>query len=186
MMTRYKSGRRTGVLERTTAPASEPVTLAEVKSFLRVTLNTEDSVITRLIASAREAAELYLKRSLITQQWTLWCDEFVPTIVYLPMSPVQSIASVTIIAKDLTETIISSNGYRLNAGKRHICFDTPVLGHAVEIVYLAGYGDSVSDVPEAITQGIMHHVANMFENRADSGIPRTALSLYTPYRIIEV
>ncbi len=47
-------------LVQASAPASEPVTLAEAKLYLRVDAATEDTLIGELITAARVAAEQYL------------------------------------------------------------------------------------------------------------------------------
>lgn len=62
--------------KRVTPPAIEPVTLDEAKAHLRVDINAEDSLITRLISDAREWVERFLRRSLITQTWALYLDAF--------------------------------------------------------------------------------------------------------------
>lgn len=62
----------------TTPPSEEPVTLSEVKDHLRI-LDTEtnhDTRLTTLIVEAREAAESYMDRSLITRNWTASLDRF--------------------------------------------------------------------------------------------------------------
>ena len=58
------------------APATEPVSLAEVKSYLRIDGTADDAVLTILIASARRSAEEYTKRAFITQTWQLTLDRF--------------------------------------------------------------------------------------------------------------
>jgi len=63
-------------LVRTTAPAAEPVTLAEAKMHLRVIDSSEDSLISMLIASARQHAETITRRALVTQSWKLTLDQF--------------------------------------------------------------------------------------------------------------
>ena len=52
-----------------TGPATEPLTLAEAKSWLRVDGTTEDGLIQSLITSARLAVEAATNRLLIAQQW---------------------------------------------------------------------------------------------------------------------
>ena len=65
------SNNRERRLERITAPASEPVTLAEAKLYLRVDGTSEDSLISDLIVAARLSEETWLKLSLITHSWKL-------------------------------------------------------------------------------------------------------------------
>lgn len=52
-----------------TPPANLPVTLAEVKSYLRVDEGAEDALITALIESATEQVEKYIDKKLINQTW---------------------------------------------------------------------------------------------------------------------
>ena len=59
-----------------TPPASEPVTLAEAKSYLRITDTDDDPFINALITAVRQRFESWTDRSLITQTWTLWLDGF--------------------------------------------------------------------------------------------------------------
>lgn len=59
-------------------PLSEPVTLAEAKTHLRVDTDyiTDDSLIRGLITAARQHAEQICRRSLIDQTWKLAIDQF--------------------------------------------------------------------------------------------------------------
>jgi Phage gp6-like head-tail connector protein len=61
-----------------TPPGTEPVTLAEAKLHLRLesSFTDDDTKVSQLIVMARKAAEDYTRRSLITQQWKLVCDQF--------------------------------------------------------------------------------------------------------------
>lgn len=57
-----------------TAPAEEPVSLAEAKDHLRVIHNDDDDLITGLIATARGAAEARTGLAFVTQQWRQTLD----------------------------------------------------------------------------------------------------------------
>jgi uncharacterized phiE125 gp8 family phage protein len=174
-----------GALERAILPASEPLTLAETKLFLRLDAADVDALVTRLIAAARQAAEEYLRRSLITQSWSLAFDDSAPMLVDLPMGPVQSITSVVSTAQDGTPTNVAANQYLLGAGKRQLFFASPVIGNIVSITYVAGFGAAAS-VPEIIKQGMLHHIAAMFEGRAVTVLPETSRALYAAWRVERV
>ena len=168
-------------LERIVLPATEPLTLVEAKLYLRVDGASEDSLITQLITSAREIAEAYLRRSLITQQWKLTYEEYFPQRVYLSMGPVTGIVRVSKKTKAGVVTDISTTAYYLGIPDQLVLTEL-VAEHLVEVVYGAGYG-SASDVPQAIRQGILAHIAAMFDSRSEAAyLPETSKALYQPYR----
>lgn len=59
-----------------TPPGSEPLTLGEAKSYLRIVDTDDDLFINALITAVRQRFEFWTARSLITQTWTLWLDGF--------------------------------------------------------------------------------------------------------------
>ncbi|CAB4121503.1 Phage conserved hypothetical protein [uncultured Caudovirales phage] len=59
-----------------TAPSSEPITLSDAKTHLRVDITEDDALISALIVSAREQAEQICRRALISQQWLVTLDRF--------------------------------------------------------------------------------------------------------------
>lgn len=175
------------VLELQTAPATEPLTLSETKTYLKVDGSDDDTLITNLIATVRHAAQKYLKVSLINQSWKLSYDSYSPTVVKLPMAPVQSITSVNAIARDQSSTLISSNAYYLSAGNQKLIFDTNIVSHIVQIVYLAGYGAAASNVPNPIRQGMLSHIAAIYDGRAGANvIPAQSKNLYAPYKLLSL
>lgn len=171
-------------LERITPPASEPVTLAEAKLYLRVDSNSEDSLISDLIVAARMSAESWLKSSLISQSWKLVYNDYLDSEVELPMSPVTSISSVTVVNRDTSTMTISANDYYLNAAKTKLLFDNYVSGFSIEITYNTGYG-TASQIPTPIKYGILAHIAAMYDERGLPGqtnIPPQVSALYAPFR----
>ncbi len=59
-----------------TPPATEPLTLAETKSYLKVTDIGDDILISQMISAVRKCCEDWTGRALIIQAWTLWQDSF--------------------------------------------------------------------------------------------------------------
>lgn len=172
------------LLSRVSAPAGEPVSLEDAKLFLRVTHDDEDTLIYDLIVAARMIAEEHLKRSLMTQSWKLAYDDYLPACVILPMGPVNSVTSVTLFKRDGSSQAMAASGYYLTAGNDRLFFDSPPYSHRIEVVYAAGFGNA-NAVPRAIKQGMLAHIAAMYDDRGESGssvLPQQTMALYMPFR----
>ncbi len=199
----------------TAAPADTPVSLTELKTYLRVDDDTEDALLDAMIKGGVETAETYLGRSLITQMlrqsldyWPArqasdarfpWFDG--PRIVELARPPVQSIVAVTVYDQDDQSSVIASSAYRLANGSNDRARLVLHKGQswaadlrptdAIAIDYIAGYGDTASDVPEPIRQGLMALIGFWFEHRDGAAwqtalppLPIGAASLWRPYRLM--
>ncbi len=57
-------------------PAVEPLSLRDVKTHLRVTIDDDDAYITTLITAARMRCEGATRRALITQTWDVFLDQW--------------------------------------------------------------------------------------------------------------
>jgi gp6-like head-tail connector protein len=62
-----------------TAPAVEPLSLADAKLHLRVTTDTEDSLISTYIKASRLLCEQHTQRAFITQTWRVFLDAWPAT-----------------------------------------------------------------------------------------------------------
>lgn len=154
-------------------PAETPVTLAEMKDYLRVTSAVEDSVITGLIQSATVLFEGVTMRRLVTQTIEQTIDKFKAEIK-LDCVPVQSIVSVKYTDPDNVEQTVNPADYVLdNSSHDHGAIypafqktwpETYTGKNAVRIRYIAGYGLATA-VPHDIKQWVRAHVVEYFENR---------------------
>lgn len=173
--------------QRITPPASEPVTLAEAKNYLRVEHTTDDALIALMITAARESAEAYLGTSFITQRWKVTLEYKLPERITLRYGLVQSIVSIVEITEAGSSTTLDASGYRLSIDKRAVHILSSRTGFRFEITYDAGYGATASLIPGLIRQGILQHIAAMYEQREISmPIPATALQAYHPYKEINL
>lgn len=163
-----------------TPPATEPVSLSEAKSHLRVDLPDDDTFITSLITTARQTAEDITRTSFITQTWELSLDAV--DYLYLPRPPTLSITSVTIDGVTLVPTQYQVSGDR-------VLFLTPAIAQTlggVKITYTAGYGSAAANVPTSIKQAILQIVGHLYENRESQDIPDLAMNLLHPYKVYQL
>jgi uncharacterized phiE125 gp8 family phage protein len=170
------------LLTQTIPPASEPVTLAQAKLFLRVDGTDDDALITDLITAARLAAESHTRLSLLTQSWKLAFDHALENGTFLPKGPVQSVSSVIAYDAYNTPTVLGG-GYWLNAPKNRLMLAAPVFACRIEVAYACGFGDAADAVPGPITQGMLLHIGALYDQRGgQAAIPPAALDLYNPFR----
>lgn len=211
-----RAARRSLIL--VTAPAKEPVTLTEAKGWAKVETTDDDATIGSLVTAARTAAEEYLRRALVTQTYKLTHDLHgndlyhglpegtydlpvtalyggMPRDVELPKGPVQSITSVTAYALDNTAGTVASSNYFLDTAGNRLVLNSGCVWPAnlrpraaVEITYVAGYGDTGAAVPQPIKTAILIHVASLYEQRGQSAdamdLPPGAKQLLTQYRVL--
>ncbi len=174
-------------LVRTAAPAFEPVTLVDAKRYLRVTHTEEDTLIDGLIVTAREQAEHYLNLSLPQQSYRLTLADSAPCHLPLPRPPGLSIASVSLLPREGSATVVDALTYEVDVQKRAVVFNVAPSANRIEVLYTAGHA-SASAIPRPMVLGVLAHVAALYECRGDlqAAIPRESLAFYAPFREVRV
>lgn len=171
-----------------TAPALEPVTLAEAKLHLRVDTSADDALITTLILAARTLAEEVSGRAFIDQTWDWFLDEFEnsDTLLRIPKPPLNSIVTLKYIDEDGATITLAASEYKVDTasepGRVVPAFDktwpaTRDEINAVEIRFLAGFGTATADVPDRFKAAIKLIVGGWYEFREDiiatGAVPQT-------------
>jgi uncharacterized phiE125 gp8 family phage protein len=173
-------------LKQRTKPKLEPLTLEEVKRFLKLDASDEDLLLQDLIVAVREMAEQYMRQSLLTQVWTYTALDHLPQKVNLPFGPVQTIVSVKLFKLGVPGTTISNSHYYLGDGTNQLHFHFSLLAQKITIEYVAGFGRP-ADVPATIRLGMLTHLAYLYDNRGVGySLPPAILSFYSPYRQMEL
>jgi uncharacterized phiE125 gp8 family phage protein len=181
-----------------TAPAVEPLTLAEAKEYLRVDTSDDDDVITALIAGARVHIEAQTRRALITQSWRLVRDCWPPDgrIAVRPAPPRSVVAARYYDEANATHAIDTS-AFVVDTASSVLSFaawSMPAPGRdaaGIEIDVSVGYGDAASAIPEALRQAIRMLIAHWYENRGLVALgetiavmPATTAALIAPFRML--
>jgi uncharacterized phiE125 gp8 family phage protein len=167
-----------------TAPASEPITLADAKLHLRVDtgVTADDTLITALIVAARQGAEHITGRALMPQTWELALDSFDEQNsatsahsyrITLPKPPFVSITSITYLDESGVLQTMAADAYLLDTHSEPArimpaygtCWPaTRNQANAVLIRYVAGYADAAS-VPQQIKNWMLLRIEMLYANR---------------------
>ena len=170
-----------------TPPASEPLSLAQAKAFLRIEHSADDEAITRAITSARHAAEQYLKTALLPQTWELAKANPAPTKLRLPMGPTQSITSITLTTEAGVSSAMNAANYRLSVDGFSLRFDPSISIEKITVRYVAGIAVTSAEIPTPIVQGMLHHITVLLEQRDGAApLPVQAMHCYQPYRRVSL
>ena len=164
--------------------------------------STEDSLLTALIVAARQQAEAYLKRALITQTWDGYLDEWpAGDFIVLPWGKVQSVTSLaytdsagttttmTVTTAYIADTTQDPGRIVLPYGVTWPSF-TAYTVNPIAIRWVCGYGATAASVPAAIRTAIKMIVADLYSERGEKIIGNVAMfenkaaeMLLYPYRL---
>lgn len=153
-------------LNQTVAPASEPLTLSEVKEHLRVLHADDDAYIGLLITTVREHIENVTNRQLVIATFELLNSYFVSK---LPKGSLQSVTKIEYLDENGDYVVLDTTKYYEYAdnGIGHIEYldipSIPTHREAIKITFNAGY----TTVPEAIKQYMKVKIATLYENREE-------------------
>jgi uncharacterized phiE125 gp8 family phage protein len=158
----------------TTGPTSEPISLTEVKEYLKVDSSADDALIGTLITAARQWVENHCSLALLPQTvlqvWDGLNDD-----MFLARSPLRSVSAITYLdtggtVQTLSATVYDVDGiglpprlFRKYGQTWPATQDTPGSASAI---FTAGY-DASASVPAAIKTAMMLTIADMYDNRTD-------------------
>tara|TARA_R100001244_G_scaffold47793_2_gene42604 strand:- start:473 stop:1066 length:594 start_codon:yes stop_codon:yes gene_type:complete len=146
------------ILTRLTTPTIDPVSLAEMKTHLRVDGDDEDAAITDAMADAAAFIETHCNIALAPASWEILFDTPASLPLTLPIWPVTSVDSVTYSNGDSPDPEVEASIYRLVKGQpatMHLAYDAtwPSMrteAAALRVLVTAGWpGDGAS--PEVWT-----------------------------------
>lgn len=158
------------------APAIEPVTIEELKTYMRLDTFIYDTMLSGYITACREAIERHTGRTFITTTYEMCLDGFPANngAIELIRPPVQSISSIYYNqASDGVLTLLDPSKYivdlvslfpRIEPAFGESWPATRKMFNAVKITYVAGYGSTAESVPETIKICIKALASDLFEH----------------------
>lgn len=176
-------------------PAVEPVTLAEMKLYLRLDGADEDDLVSALIMAGRLTVERTARIALIDQTWRLRLPAWpAGRVVRLPFHPLAAVEAVRVGTGPGTFALVDPGSYRLDLSCEpgSLLVDTAVPDPAtraagIEIDVTCGFGASATAVPQPLILAVRRLVAYWFETRGDTvrpgtpALPADALALVAPF-----
>jgi uncharacterized phiE125 gp8 family phage protein len=194
-------------LQLLTPPAQEPISIGEAKEHLRVTQDTENTLIDVMISAARERAELVSRRALVTQTWKYVTDAW-PTLptqalswqsdqddFVLPFPPLITVSSVVYYDTAGAPTTLPSSTYIVDTasqpGRISLAYAKAWPSTALQpkngiaITFDAGYG-AAGAVPAMFKVAIKAIVAHWFENREAFLVAPRAAAVEIPMSVREI
>ena len=175
--------------------AVEPVSLAEMRAYLRLDPDdggAEDALVGGLVTAARTMLETETRRVLVPSIFRVvlscWpCGGLLP----LPLSPLVAVTRAALAAQDGTLTDLPSGTVRAGPD----LLDGPCLlidpaapalaGRSVLIEVAAGFGGNGAPVPAPLALAIKRLAAAWFEHRGDEpgpAAPADIAALAAPFR----
>ena len=166
-----------------TGPALEPVSLAEMKLWLRVSTNDDDELISGLITAARLVLEADVRLLFVEQTWRISEDQWPNCEWYkLPLSPLRVLGQIRIFDANNVAATLSPAIYLLDPSPMaaRIVFQNapPQPGRriaGIEIIATFGFGATPQQVPEPIRLATKMLAARWYENRGDAAVDGASL-----------
>jgi len=162
------------------------VPLADLKTYLGISLSDEDGLLTDLLRSATDAAERFLGRILVARA----VDEVVAARCEwqaLGLRPVRSIMAVAGIPADGPEYPLPVEDYAIDIdadGTGWLRVLKPGPAGRVRIGYQAGIASDEEGVPDAIQHGIVRLAGEYHARREglEGELPASVAALWRPWR----
>lgn len=158
-------------------PTLEPISLAELKTHLRVDDDDDDELLSAIIQASREYVEVITRRALLTQTWDLCLQEWpADDFIKLPYGKLQSVTSVKWKDTDGTETtltvttdyLVETNGDGIGRVVLPYGVSWPsgtlYPSNPITIRYVCGW-TSASLIPASIKAACKLIAADLYQNR---------------------
>ena len=171
---------------------TEPTTFEEVKNYLKVDSASDNALITGLITTARELAEIEADQVFILRSIELVYDD-APASIEIPYRPLYEVTKIETISEAGVKTEVSSALYDVDTAG-------PILPGRIKlksgclwpihrefasfiITIKAGYGADAADIPRCIREAILQIIGHCYENRGTAVVPAGAAAILHKYRI---
>ncbi len=188
-----------------TPPASEPVSLSDVKSFLRIDHDDEDTLLDLLITASRLHLEQMLGLAFITQTVREVRDSFHDPMrlsnhgrtYRLGVQPVVSVTSVILRDAAGEAHVWDTDQYLVLGGLEGALIAAPDAhcpvplrsAAGIEITMVVGFGATAASCPAPLRQALLMQIAQNYELRGEVGavaLSPAVRALTAPYQRVRL
>lgn len=169
-------------LKETSPVPAAALPVAEFRAHLRLGSGfaddtTQDATLEQYLRAALDMVEGRVARALFQREFVLrltrWRNDHAQR---LPIAPVVSVASVTLVNAAGVEMVVAPSRYRLDADGTRPRLEAagtalPAIptGGRVEIAFSAGFGPDWADIPADLRQAVLLLAAQYYEGRDSTG-----------------
>jgi uncharacterized phiE125 gp8 family phage protein len=149
-----------------TPATSDPVTVAEAKTFLRIDHDSEDDALDRQISVAASWCQERIDRQFMLATYRMYLDRFPTCAIILRRPPLKTLSSITYVDGDGVTQPLAANQYKVSNGRSPVviwpayeCYwpTARTEQESVQVNFIAGY-DTAADVPAGIREAICLHL----------------------------
>lgn len=165
--------------------------LAEVRAYLRVDGDVEDTVLTACALAAIDHAEQFTRQILIQRGATETVTASAGWQILTAM-PVQSVLNVVGIPAEGARFDLDASVWEAkfsSRGEGYVRILQPGIAGRAELSLAAGLAPDWASLPEALRLGLLRLAAYFYANRDsadDAGPPAAALALLLPWRRVQI
>jgi len=170
------------------SPSLAPAALAELKDWLGITTNGEDSTLTAQLRAALESCEAFTGTMPITCD----CEEIQPVCsgwITLEARPVQAITGVAAIDAQGNRSDLPTDAYAIDFrsdGTGLVRVSAPGLASRIAVRFTAGLAATWADLPDGLRHGTIRLAAHQYRQRETAGgdplPPAAVAAMWRPWR----
>lgn len=165
-----------------TPPINEPLSLEEVKAYLKLSSDQEDDFVRMLMRTARAYVEGVIGRVLLKQEWLMKMKPLYPSSsplvqwkgkeleIDLPYPPLLEVETVKTDTKDIPFTT-EENKVKLSPS---------LWDKELSITYWAGYGETGASLPPDLKMAVLMATRFFYDNQ------KVDMSLVKPFKVLHV
>ena len=178
-----------------------PVSLATLKSFLKIDTNDEDTILQMCLDSATDTIQQYLKRILVEAEYDFWLDIFPPinenneyrifnaSEIFLPFPPIILVKSIKTYNEANAETTFATAAYQVDQSNGRIFLNDGYTWptdlrnkNAVKINYTCGMN---SECPASLKQAVIIYASQIYNARCECAMPDSVKKMISGYKLYD-